>query len=190
MTQPADPIGDNLVGPLLLALRDCLCAETQKTITGPVCRCYVSWDQGVPVMDGCSCECADSGRVGVGDAWVRFVSAAPNLGTGVGGAAVGGGGGWDVATCFIGWIVTIELGIIRCHPTPQDPRVPLAAQTNTDVALSRLSDFAAMRRAWTCCPALEDLASSPLLFTPLGPSGDCSGGTLSISVELSKKDRC
>lgn len=189
MTAPLDPIADTLVGPLLLGLRDCLAAEAQKTLSGPVCRCYVAWDQGIPVMDGCSCECMDGGRKGSGDAWVRLASVAPNLGPGVGATPIGGAA-WDPAVCFVGWVVTIELGIVRCHPVPQDPAKPMPAQTNTDLSLSRLSDFAAMRRAWSCCQALAGKYSAPVLFTPLGPSGDCSGGTLTISVELSTTDKC
>lgn len=190
MTQPASPVADQLVGPLLIALRDCLCAEVQKSITGPVCRCYVAWDQGLPIQDGCTCECAaPDGRAGVGDAWARLVSVSPNLGSGV--SALGtGAGGVDASVCFTGWVATIELGVARCHPEPGDPQKPLPAQTNTDVALWRLSDFAAMRRAWTCCPLLADVPSVPVLFTPFGPSGNCSGGTLSINVELSTLDRC
>lgn len=190
MSQPtAEPIADKLTGPLLQALRDCLCVETTKTLTGPACRCYIAWDQSVPVMDGCACECAIEGSTGVGDAWVRLVSVSPNLGQGVGIGATGGIG-WDSARCFLGWIATIELGIARCHPQPEDPAKPLPAQTNSDVSLWRASDFAAMRRAWRCCPALRDINSVPLLFTPLGVSGNCSGGTLAINVELSDVDMC
>lgn len=188
MTLPL-PIGDKLVGPLLQALRDCLCVETQKTITGPACRCYIAWDQGVPVLGGCACECSTGQGKGVGEAWVRLVSVSPNLGQGVGIGATGGIG-WDVATCFLGWVATIELGIARCHPQPSDPTKPLPAQTISDVALWRTSDFAAMRRAWRCCPALEDHNSVPVLFTPLGVMSNCSGGTLSINVELSDVDVC
>lgn len=189
MTAP-EPLADNLVAQLLLALRDCLCAEVQKTITGPVCRCYVAWDQGVPVMDGCTCECSIEGQSGVGDAWVRLVTVSPNLGTGVGTGVAGGSGLWDASVCFLGWVATIELGIMRCHPQPEDPAQPMPAQANTDVALWRLSDFRAMRQAWFCCPALENLTSMPVLFTPVGPSGGCSGGTLTINVELSNVDVC
>lgn len=189
MTEPAPPIPDKLTGPLLQSLRDCLCVETQKTITGPVCRCYIAWDQGIPVMDGCDCECSIEGRTGVGDAWVRLVSVAPDLGQGVGGGPTGGIG-WDSTVCFLGWVATIELGIVRCHPQPEDATKPLPAQTNSDVSLWRVSDFAAMRRAWKCCPALEDLTSLPVLFTPLGVMANCSGGTLTINVQLSDVDGC
>lgn len=188
MTQPVEPIGDKLTGALLQSLRDCLCAETARTITGPACRCYIAWDQGVPVMDGCACECTVDGRTGVGDAWVRLVSVAPNLGQGVGlGAA---GGIWDPAVCFLGWVATFELGIVRCHPQPDDPKEPLPAQTNSDVSLWRVSDFAAMRRTWKCCPALEKLTTVPVLFSPLGVMANCSGGTFTFNVELSDVDMC
>lgn len=188
MTAP-QPIADTLVGPLLLALRDCLAAEANKTITGPVCRCYVAWDQGVPVLGGCACECNTPEGRGIGEAWVRLASVAPNLGQGVSGGS-GAGAIWDSATCFLGWVATIEMGIVRCHPAPEDPTKPLPPQQITDVSLWRVSDFAAMRRAWKCCPSLEDVRSLPVLFSPFGVSGNCSGGTLTINVELSTLDRC
>jgi len=188
-TPTLPPVADRLAAQLLLELRDCLCIETQKTLSGPVCRCYVAWDQGVPVMNGCACECATENGKGVGDAWVRLVSVAPNLGQGITGSS-GSVSGWDATVCFLGWIATIELGIVRCHPQPEDPAQPLAAQTNTDVSLWRMSDFAAMRRAWRCCPALVDLTSLPVLFSPLGVMANCSGGTFTINVELSDVDIC
>lgn len=189
-----EQLADPLVGPLLIALKNCLCEALTRTMSGPVCRCYIAWDQGIPVMDGCMCECADNaGRKGVGDGWVRLVSVDRNLGQGLGIGAGGSPYGWDSQACPLGWIATVELGAARCHPVPEGDELP-GEQEITDLSLYRLSDYRAMREAVKCCPYLNDerkprphLAGS---FTPLGASGGCSGGAMTVQVELSEVDRC
>lgn len=193
---PADfeALGDPLVGPLLIALRDCLCFHLTKTLSGPVCRCYVAWDQGIPVMDGCMCECTDDeGRKGVGDGWVRLVSVDRDLGQGLGGGVGGTAFGWNTQACPLGWIATVELGAVRCHPVP-DGNELADPQQITDLSLYRLSDYRAMRHTVKCCSYLNDeLRPRPSLagaFTPLGVSGGCSGGTMTVQVQLPEVDTC
>lgn len=182
MTVPdpdAERLADDLVGPLLLGLRDCLAAELKHTLSGPVCRAYVPWDTATPVMDGCDCEC-DTGK---GDAWVRFVRMDPqrsNLGsTGVG----------DPPGCPPSWVATIDLGVARCHPVPSGS-APLDPQTITDTSLLRLSDGRALRRVVRCCRALDRFPTSAGPIVPLPPQGGCSGVVLTIQVEIPKTDKC
>lgn len=182
MTTPG-PLPDALVGPLLIELRDCLSAELARSLSGAPCRAYIPWDSGLPVADGCSCEC-DGGH---GDAWVRFVRMDPDRPVQLG-AAVGGPAG-----CPTAWIAVIELGVSRCHPTGQagtQGYVPPDPQVLTDTALKRLSDGAALRRTVACCRALGRHAYGAGALVPLPPLGGCSGIAMSIQVEIVKTDPC
>lgn len=163
------PISDALVAPLLLELRDCLCAELRRTMLGAACRCMVVHSVTVPVADGCDCEC-DAGQ---GEAWVRLVRLEPEISLNPIAAQ----------SCPAGWQAVIELGIRRCIPIP-DEGEPLPERTVTDTALELLSDQAATLRVLGCCPALTDLSFGVDFWQPDGPAGGCAGGTLQIRVAL------
>lgn len=164
------PLVDNLVAPLLLELRDCLCEQLKRTIAGPVCRCMVVHNFSLPVMDGCDCTCEPAGQ---GDGWVRLVRLEPELSFNPVGSSA----------CPVGWQAVIELGAYRCVQVPEEAE-PLPAQTVTDDALKLLSDMNAMLRVLGCCPAFADRDVGVELWQPIGPSGGCAGGTLQIRVAL------
>jgi hypothetical protein len=178
-TADDERLADDLVGPLLLGLRDCLADELVHTLSGRVVRAYVPWDSGTPVMDGCDCRSTN----GQGDAWARFVRMDPQRST-LGSTGVG-----DPAGCPPTWVAVIELGVARCHPVPSSA-APLDPQLITDTALLRLSDGRALRRVARCCRALDRFPTSVGSIVPLPPQGGCSGVVLTIQVEIAKTDKC
>ncbi len=163
------PLSDNLVAPLLLELRDCLCAELRNTPSGPVCRCMVVHSATLPVMDGCDCTCEPAGQ---GDAWTRLVRLEPDL------AIVNAA----PQQCPSGWQAVIELGVYRCVETPEEGEA-LEPQVVNDTALRMLADMNAVLRT-LCCRALTDRDLSVDFWQPIGPEGGCAGGALQIRVAL------
>lgn len=169
MTAPT-PLSDSLVAPLLVELRDCVCAELARSIAGPVCRCAIAHSVVTPTMDGCDCECED----GQGDAWVRLVRLEPEESLEIVGPSV----------CPTGWQAVIELGVYRCVPLPEEDEV-LEEQVVSDTALAALADMNALIRVLGCCTALRDAFTGVEFWQPVGPSGGCAGGTLQIRVAIS-----
>lgn len=170
MSIPTPPLADSLVAPLLLALRDCLCAQLAGSVAGPVCRCMVVHNTGIPVMDGCDCTCEPAGH---GDGWVRLVRLEPEIGL-------------NLATpqaCPTGYQAVIELGAYRCVVTPDDGEA-LPERDVTDMALMLLADMNATLRVLQCCEALRDRDIGVDFWQPIGPSGGCAGGALQIRVAL------
>lgn len=171
MTEPV-PIADNLVAPLLLALRDCLCTELIRSPLGRVCRCIVTHNVSPPVMDGCDCTCEPAGQ---GDAWVQLVQLVPepSLNFGIGPRA-----------CPTGWQAVIQLGTYRCIEIPEDAN-PLPAATVTETSLDLLGDMHALLRVLGCCEALDDRDAVVDFYQPIAPTGGCAGTVLQFRVALS-----
>lgn len=168
MTPPLRLV-DSLVAPVLLALRDCLCAELAKSLAGPPCRCVIVHSDTFPIMDGCDCTCEPNGQ---GDAWTRLVRLEPEVSA------------TPVVTskCPPGWIAVIELGVHRCIPLTEDGS-PLPDRQQNDLALMLLADMNATLRA-LCCPVLADHDIGVDFWQPIGPAGGCAGGALQIRVAL------
>lgn len=172
MTTPA-PLVDQLVDPLLLELRDCLCAELTRSPFGPVCRCYLVHAFTTPIDDGCACECESDGQTGVGEARVRLVSLEPDS------ASIGPG----PQACAAGWQAVVEFTTARCVPVPEDPQEPLPVETLTKTALDLGGDRAAMLRVLSCCQALRDRDIMVEFLSPRG-QGDCLGWLMQFRVAL------
>jgi hypothetical protein len=165
-------IPDPLVMPILLELLECLDQEISKVETPPR---YVQVRPGTVVdhlMSTGQDECCE------GLAWVRPADFFPSSGTfpnadelplpkGVG-----------------GWAVTIELGAIRCAPTPGPNRIPTGDEWMTTVA-QVMDDAAAMRRA-ICCfiEARRGRTQNviPGIWQPVSVQGGCVGGVLPVTV--------
>lgn len=83
------------------------------------------------------------------------------------------------------WAITLELGAVRCSPTPPEDTIPTDAQWN-EVVQAVMDDAAAMRRAICCFIAADPINRSrnvlPLQWQPLDTSGGCVGGTLQVVV--------
>jgi len=83
-----------------------------------------------------------------------------------------------------GWAITLELGVIRCMPTPDAGDIPTAADWDATTQ-AVMDDAAAMRRA-ICCfiDALPGRAKNvlPGIWQPLDISGGCVGGVIPVTL--------
>lgn len=174
-------IPDPAAAAALMSLRDCLCQQVAQTTYGPVCRCYVAWGPALPVQDGCSCACGDSGEHN-GDAWVKLDSLEPDLGGTAGNNEL-------VGWCPPGWAATISMGVYRCLPVAEGEDV-MPAEQITDISLALLSDMAAVWRVLSCCPAVLGEGVRVIGWTPIDTSGGCGGGSLTIQIPLSGMNAC
>ena len=166
------PLSDDLFAPLLIQLRDCVCAQLARTPRGPVCRCYLTYGLSSPPMDGCICDCVTAGT---GDGWVRLVR-------------VETAGLLDfnaLPSCDLGWDVIVELGAARCVPMSEDGD-PLTADILNSSSLDALADLRALLRVRRCCDALKDMTVVTEVITPLGSvTSGCYAATVQLRVSLS-----
>lgn len=152
----------------------CLCTALAETTGGAPCFCCASAGERPPAMDYC-CDCGQ----GHGQAWVRvvriFPAAArfPQLST-------------DVEQCRLGsWGVELEVGAYRCAAVPDNRGNPPSCARVTRDAEVIVDDAAAMRRAITCCFASSDRDQVVGEWRPIGPSGGCVGGSMTVQVRAS-----
>ena len=82
--------------------------------------------------------------------------------------------------CINPLAMAVEVGALRCVPTPPDGEPP-SAQTMGEVALLQSADIFALYRAIQCCDLTAAGAPRGTGFaiqgyTPVGPQGGCVGG--------------
>jgi hypothetical protein len=163
---------DPLVMPLARELLECFEQEILKVTTSPL---YIGLRSG-SVVDIQLSGIEDEGCSGL--AWVRPVSFYPSSGVfpaqDEGPLPKGTGA----------WAVTLEMGAVRCVPTPDANSIITNDQWDV-LTQAVMDDAAAMRRA-LCCFA--DLAPRrlkqmiPGIWQPLSVEGGATGGVLSVTV--------
>lgn len=142
----------------LLELTDCVCAQLSAVGAGPTCWCglypgaAVSWEY-------CGGECS-AGVCGMG--YVRLAGVFPYDAFPV--PAVD-----DRCVRPLAW--GVEVGALRCVPTPSDGTV-IDAATMNEVAVAQVLDAYALYQAVKCC----GLEMSVERYFPVGPLGGCVGG--------------
>lgn len=164
-------ISDPLVMPIAFELLDCLEQEVDKVTRPPLYRGLRPGQVVDHLISTTSDECCQ------GLAWVRPVLFVPSSGkfpiqdeepTPRGTNA---------------WAVTLEMGVVRCAPTPDENSIPSNAAWNA-VVQDVMDDAAAMRRAICCYIAADEVARKkytlPLEWQPLDTEGGCVGGTLQV----------
>lgn len=166
------PIADPVVMPLAIELLDCLNQEIQKVANPPArvgLRPGTVVDHLLSTTDDECCE---------GLAWVRPVTFFPSSGTFP---------AQDEAPLpkgITGWAVTLEMGAIRCAPTPEATEIPSQDEWAA-VVQAVMDDAAAMRRA-ICCfiDARQGRARTTVAgaWQPLSVQGGCVGGVLQVTV--------
>jgi hypothetical protein len=85
-------------------------------------------------------------------------------------------------------VLTLELGVYRCMPTPDAGQIVTAAQWDT-LAQKLDADYGAMEKA-TCC-AFDDptdqLGIGPVAvgqYEPVGPDANCLGGRMTVNIVM------
>jgi hypothetical protein len=182
------PITDTLTLATSTALRDCLRDQSAHTPFGPVFSAVVRHGApGTPTMDGCDC----SGPVdvdgvtveGQGVAYVRVNLVEPADLSGRSQQRPGGSGFGNTRNrCGSAWVVTYELGLLRCWPIPEDGK-PLPDAQQHELAAKFGADRVALQRAIDCCPYLDRHSGVDLArMTAVGPAGGCAGWSATIRV--------
>lgn len=164
---------DPLVIPLAYELLACLEEEIDKVASPPKYRGLRPGQVVDHLMSTTSDECCE------GLAWVRPALFVPSS------AAFPDQDLAPIKGGTRGWAVTLEMGVVRCSPTPPEDSIPSVDQWNAVVEMV-MDDAAAMRRA-ICCfidadPIRRDPFVLPLEWQPLDTQGGCVGGTLQVVV--------
>lgn len=165
-------ITDPVVTPLAYELLACLEQEVDKVPFPPKYRGRRPGQVVDHLISTTSDECCE------GLAWVRVAGFVPSS----------SGFPTQDADPNIGptraWAITLEMGVVRCAPTPAENRIPSTAEWNA-VADAVDDDAAAMRRAICCFIDQEPSRRKsvlPLEWVPLNTEGGCVGGTLQVVV--------
>ncbi|MCA1841575.1 MAG: hypothetical protein LC792_00020 [Actinobacteria bacterium] len=174
VSEPApEPTPDLLVTPVATALLACLCAELEKTIGGATCQCCLRPGAVYPPMDAC-CNCGS----GQGQASVQVLSIWPTT------KFPQRGAGATLTPCSgFSWAAELAVVVYRCMTCPSGDRLPSCDELTLD-ARKIWSDAAAMRRAVMCCDWRDDQLIVPGEWQPIGPSGCCGGGRMTVVVDL------
>lgn len=169
------PIADPVVMPLAEELLECLAQEIAKVASPPR---YVQLRPGTVVdhlLSTTEDECCD------GLAWVRPASFAPSSGAFPAQDET-------PAKTFAGaraWAVTLELGAVRCAPTPDANAIPTGDEWAA-VTQAVMDDAAAMRRAICCFIAADPTNRKENvlagLWQPVAVQGGCVGGVLPVTL--------
>ena len=152
-------------------LLDCLRTELQARPNVPAYIMLRPGAEVTPLLSKVKDECCQ------GLAWVRIAGAelAPSI---------------DPVTgqkCFAqGRRYTLEMGVVRCAPTPGASAIPTEDQW-AELFFQLDSDLDAMEAALCCLRpyVYEQTDNYPLAgdYTPIGQDGNCIGGTLTLTLE-------
>lgn len=174
VSAPVPIVGDPLVMPLARELLACYEAELAKL--GDDAPAYIGLRPGTVVdflLSTTDDECC------AGLAWVRPASFFPSSGPFPAQDTVAQKQGTRT------WAVTLELGIVRCAPTPDENSIPSNDQWD-DVTQAVMDASAAMRRA-ICCwidmdPVRRKQKIIPGTWQPVAVQGGCVGGILPVTI--------
>lgn len=164
---------DPLATPMAYELLACLEEELDKTASPPRYRGRRPGQTVAHLISTTSDECCE------GSAWVRVAEIVPSS------SQFPLQDTEPVPQGTSSWAVTLEMGVIRCAPTPDENSIPSSAAWNA-VSDAVDDDAAAMRRA-ICCfialnPGYRARGVLPLEWQPIEVEGGCVGGTHQIIV--------
>lgn len=167
------PISDPLVMPLARELLECYEQELAKLEDPPQ---HVGIRPGTVVdflLSTSNDECCE------GLAWVRPAGFYPSSGP----FPAQDETAQRQGTLF--WGVTLEMGIVRCAPTPDENSIP-SGQEWMDVTQAVMDAAAAMRRALCCFvdadPVRRKQNVLPGIWQPVAVEGGCVGGILPVTL--------
>ena len=155
------------------ALRDCLCERLSgdDDWPPPFRCCVLAGPEAVLEMDGCCYQDTPDGPRH-GQAWARIAGITPAQ------PRSGSPCPDDV------YMVTVELGVVRCAPTVDDDGNAPSCEELESSAYGQMLDSKAMRLAATCCDGLDARRVTVGQWVPLADGG-CVGGTLLVTYQYS-----
>ena len=166
-------VTDQVVMPLAREMLACFDQEIAKVENPPM---YVGLRPGNVVahlMSTTEDECCS------GLAWVRPATFYPT-GTGPFPAQ----DETPLKTGVKAWAITLELGAVRCAPTPDADNIPTTEEWDA-VTQAVMDDAAAMRRALCCFLDADPRRAGRVLsgpWLPLDIEGGCVGGVMEVTV--------
>lgn len=166
-------VADPVVMPLAEEMLACLEQEIAKVADPPL---YVGLRAGTSVdhlLSTSENECCS------GSAWVRVVSFTPSSSTFPTQDEV------PLKNGTRAWAIVLELGVVRCSPTPDADRIPTTAEWH-EVVQKVMDDGAAMRRAICCFTDAERGRNGRVLpgaWQPAPIEGGCVGGVMTVTVQ-------
>lgn len=165
--------------PIANDLLECLRGEMKKVPRPPASVCLRPGTQVDPLISTKDDECCS------GLAWVRIAQIFPSSGN------FPQPDSDTLTNCqVLRWGVVLEMGAVRCAPTPNQRQIPTCEEW-TAVVEDVANDAAAMRRAVVCCygvdPDVEFLVGS---WQPLQTEGRCAGGVMQVTVAADPYDCC
>jgi hypothetical protein len=167
------PVSDPVVMPLARELLDCLEQEISKVEKPPL---YVQLRPG-NVVDHLISTTEDECCQGL--AWVRPAGFFPSS------ASFPVQDDQPVKGGVRAWAITLELGAIRCSPTPDENSIPTGDEWD-DTVQAVMDDAAAMRRAICCFIEAKAGRSGKVLvgqWQPVSVEGGCVGGILPVTIQ-------
>lgn len=165
---------DKVLLPILDAVRAELGARLESTLGGSACYLAIVPGQQV-VADWCTCGGQSCG----GQATVRLTDVYSS------GERFPSPDGSTKTACVVVLAAVIEVAVLRCVPRIKNKVMPTPAE-QTMAALVAADDAIAMARALSCCPELEKRAHVLGRWNPVD-SGDCGGGKMTTTVQLTRK---
>lgn len=166
-------VQDPVVMPLARELLECLEQEIAKVPSPPLRTGLRTGTVVAHLLSTSDDECCQ------GLAWVRPVTFAPSS------AVFPVPDSTPVKTGVRSWAVQLEIGAIRCAPTPDEHHIPTAEEWD-ETTQAVMDDAAAMRRAVCCFAELKQGRWGRMVvgaWTPLPVEGGCVGGTLVVTVQ-------
>lgn len=165
-------ISDPVVMPLAIEMLECLDQEIAKVSSPPL---HVHLRPGTEIAAYISenrDECCE------GLAWVRVAGFFPSSST----FPLQDDVALPKGTSS--WAITLEIGAMRCAPTPDANVIP-SAEDWLEITQQVMDDAAALRRAICCfiagAPGRAKV-SVPGAWQPLSVEGGCVGGLMTITV--------
>lgn len=155
-------MGDAIIFPALLKLKECLCNELEKAGLSELCECILLHGSGAQI---------EQPAIGRGVAWVGVdaIFGSKNFPSPDG----------DVYTCSSPIAASVTVGVLRCYKVRERGETPDEMREYLDI---QMADMAAMRRAIICCAGDDDIAVSLGTYTPIGPQGGAYGGSWSPTL--------
>jgi hypothetical protein len=165
-------IADPVVMPLARELLDCFNQELDKVANPPLYRGFRPGNVVDHLLSTWQDECCS------GLAWVRIVS------FGASSAVFPTQDTVPQPKGPLSWAITLEMGVVRCSPTPDADSIPTADQWE-EVVQAIMDDGAAMRRAICCFTAAVPNRGRSVLpqpWQPISVEGGCAGGVMTVVV--------
>lgn len=170
---PPPQQADATLGPIIDQFRSCVCGELAAA-KRPVCRtCGCCLYPGDTLPPATACDCKDGGQ---GQAWVRIVGWEPQQTT----------NRRETKHCQpVRLRITLEAGVYRCVTTvgPDGQSPPTCEEQDADF-WGLLADAAALRRAVSCCPALQRRGLEVTKAEPTGVQGGCAGQLIQFALDV------